>query len=379
MRYPFREFHLFQILEGFSQVGKRFPLDRFLSNYFRSNRSVGSKDRKVICQTIYDMIRWRGALDHLSERPLTWQSRYNTYSGHSWKESLSDQTLSPHIRVSFPKTLYDFLAKTLGEEKALDYCLVCNEAAPTTVRVNSMKTSRSALLKKWEGLFDVSPTTHSSLGIVFHKKINFFALPEFKEGLFEVQDEGSQLLAELMEVKPGDHVLDFCSGSGGKSLAFAPRMQEKGQIYLHDIRESILFEAKKRLKRAGIQNAQLLSHTDAKKSKLKGKMDWVLVDAPCSGSGTLRRNPDMKWKFEIETIDHLLLEQRTIFENALTFLKKEGKIVYATCSVFPQENEHQVAFFEKKFSLRTLKKHTSFPKKGGMDGFFGAILTRLRS
>ena len=376
MRYPFREFHLFQILEGFSLIGKRFPLDRFLSNYFRKNRSVGSKDRKEICQTIYDMIRWKGALDHLTERPLSWQGRYNTYSNTAWRESLSDQTLSPHIRVSFPKTLYDFLKETLGEEKTQAYCLVCNEAAPTTVRVNTVKISRDALLKKWEGLFDISPTTHSSLGIVFHKKINFFALPEFKEGLFEIQDEGSQLLAKLMEVKPGDQVLDFCSGSGGKTLAFAPYMEGKGQIHLHDIRESILLKAKKRLKRAGIQNAQLLSHIDIKKRALKGKMDWILVDVPCSGSGTLRRNPDMKWKFEIETVDYLIKEQQIIFENALTFLKKDGKIVYSTCSVFPQENEHQVDFFEKKFSLHTLKQHHSFPKKGGMDGFFGAVLTR---
>ena len=376
MRYTFREHHLFQILETFSKSGLRLPLDRFLSGYFRKNRSVGSKDRKEICQTIYDMIRWKGTLDHLAKRPLTWQSRHDTYKSDTWKQHLIDNSLPPHIRISFPKEFYDYLIDALGEERAFDYCLVCNEAAPTTVRVNTMKISRKALLKKWEGLFDISPTTYSPLGITFHKKINFFAQPEFKEGLFEIQDEGSQLLAELMEVGPDDQVLDYCAGSAGKALAFASRMEGKGQIYIHDIRDSILIEAKKRLKRAGIQNAQLLHHMDTKKRKLKGKMDWILVDAPCSGSGTLRRNPDMKWKFDIESIERLVKEQQAIFENALTFLKEDGKIVYSTCSVFPQENEHQVALFEEKFSLRTLKKHHSFPKKGGMDGFFGAVLSR---
>lgn len=376
MRCTFREFHLFQILETFSASGERLPLDRFLSGYFRKNRSVGSKDRKEICQSIYDMIRWKGALDHFAKRPLTWQSRYAVYQSQNWKEGLSDHEIPPHIRASFPKNFYDFLIKGLGEEKAQEYCQVCNEAAPTTVRVNTLKISRDALLSKWKDVYDISPTTHAAHGIIFHKKINFFAQPEFKEGLFEIQDEGSQLLADLMEVGPNDQVLDYCSGAAGKALAFAPRMQEKGQIYIHDIRDSILLEAKKRLKRAGIQNGQLLSHSDPKKGRLKGKMDWVLVDAPCSGSGTLRRNPDMKWKFEVEALERLIQEQQAIFENALTFLKKDGKIVYSTCSIFPVENEEQVALFEKKYALRTLKSHHSFPQKGGMDGFFGAVLSR---
>ncbi len=124
-------------------------------------------------------------------------------------------------------------------------------------------------------------------------------MPEFKQGLFEVQDEGSQLIANLMDPTPGDQVMDYCAGSGGKTLAFAPKMQHRGQIYLHDIRPWALDEARKRLKRAGIQNAQVVLPEDPKLNKLRGKMDWVLVDAPCTGSGTFRRNPDMKWKFSL--------------------------------------------------------------------------------
>ncbi len=375
MHYPFREFHIFRILDTFSQEEMRLPLDRFLSSYFRKNRAVGAQDRRVICQAIYDMIRWKGSLDYLATRPLTWQSRYDTYSNVEWKKQIEESSIPPHVRVSFPNELYSLLTQTLGEDKGNEFCHVCNDQAPTTIRINPLKTTREALLKQWESLYDIAPTPHSPLGIVFFKKINFFALPEFKKGLFEMQDEGSQLLADLMEVGPLDQVLDYCSGSGGKTLAFAPKMQGKGQIYLHDIRTNILQEAKKRLKRAGIQNSQILLHDDPKKKRLRKKMDWVLVDAPCTGLGTLRRNPDMKWKFRLESVEELVYKQQDIFEKALKFLKEDGKIVYATCSVLPQENEEQVAFFKNKFSLNVLKTYQTFPKKGEMDGFFGAVLS----
>jgi len=189
-------------------------------------------------------------------------------------------------------------------------------------------------------------------------------LPEFKAGFFEIQDEGSQLIANHVTASPGDHILDYCAGSGGKTLAFAPKMKNKGQIYLYDIRPYTLIEAKKRLKRAGIQNAQLLDDKKLKKRGLHSRMDWVLLDVPCSGTGTLRRNPDMKWKLTPETFTRLVEEQRKIFDSAFKFLKPNGKIVYATCSVFPEENEEQIATFIEKYGLKLL--HTpflSFPKR----------------
>jgi len=205
---------------------------------------------------------------------------------------------------------------------------------------------------------------------------NFFATEEFKQGLFEIQDEGSQLIALLVGAQPKQQVFDYCAGAGGKTLAFAPNMHSQGQIYLHDIRAHALLQARKRLKRAGIQNAQIINDDSPKLPKLKKKMDWVLVDAPCSGSGTLRRNPDMKWKFDDAMITRLVGEQRKIFERALSFMSPEGRIVYATCSIFPEENQNQIDHFVKTYNLKIEgKPFISLPKLNGMDGFFAAVLS----
>lgn len=378
MSQLFRESHLFKILDSFEGLLGNLPLDVFLSGYFRAHKAVGAKDRRFISEAVYSLVRWRGLLDHLSGTQPSWKKRYEIYQHHDLLTYLSQEKIPLHIRASFPKSLFQLIASSYGEEKALEFCIACNAPAPTTVRVNILKTTRESLLKKWEGIFSVSPCLHSPHGIIFHQKTNFFALPEFKEGLFEIQDEGSQLIAWLLQAKPGDQVLDFCAGSGGKTLAFAPSMEHRGQIYLHDIRSHALEEAKKRLRRAGIQNAQLLFHDDPKKNRLKQKMDWVLVDAPCSGTGTLRRNPDMKWKFDPSAFEHLVEEQRKIFAEALEFLHPKGKIVYATCSILPKENEEQIAFFQNHFRLSLVNEpFRSFPQKGGMDGFFGAVLQRI--
>jgi 16S rRNA (cytosine967-C5)-methyltransferase len=372
MKQSFREYHLFAILKTYSS--QNLPIDVFLSHYFRAHKAVGAKDRKFVSEAVYGMIRWRGLLDHLSPSSPTWETRFAAYNRLKPDAHVKDTTIPPHVRVSFPKGFFQLLSSQFGEERALEICFESNFPAPTMVRANALKTTREELLKKWEGTFEVSPSKFSSLGIEFHKKINFFSLPEFKDGYFEMQDEASQLVSTLVNVKPGDQVLDFCAGSGGKTLAFAPQMEGRGQIYLHDIRPHALQEGKKRLRRAGIQNAQILEANDPKKETLKGKMDWILVDAPCTGSGTLRRNPDMKWKFDSATLERVTQEQRAIFEEALAFLKPTGKIVYATCSLLPQENAEQVTFFEKKFGLEKIQEFHSFPKRGEMDGFYGAVL-----
>ena len=377
-QFSFREHHLFNILSLYDN--QKAPLDLLLRNYFKSHRAVGSKDRKSICDTLYGMIRWQGLIDHFCEKPPIWKNRYAFFKKNNLTQYLKDPTLPPHIRASFPKVFFQLLVQSLGEEKAWEFCAVSNETAPTTVRINPTKTSRDALLARWNGQFDLSPCRHSPLGIVFHKKENFFALPEFKEGLFEVQDEGSQLVGDLVTPSPSHQVLDYCAGSGGKTLSFAHKMGGKGQIYLHDIRPFALQEAKKRLNRAGIQNAQLLMPDSPHKQTLTRSMDWVLVDAPCSGTGTLRRNPDMKWKFDPEMVKRLVLLQGEIFKEALDFLKPGGHIVYATCSVLPQENEEQVAFFLRQFPLELVGSPLStFPQTGAMDGFFGAVFRLIPS
>ena len=375
MTNSFQKHHLFQILSLFE--GQQGPLDAFLARYFRGHKAIGANDRRLICETLYGLVRWRGLLDHLLTETPSWQNRLDLFARIDPLKLVTDEKIPPHIRVSFPKDFYEMLQRAYGDEKATELCLISNEAAPTTIRVNESKISREALFDRWSKSYPITLCEQAKNGIIFQKRINFFSLPEFKEGLFEVQDEGSQLIAGLVEVSPGQQVLDFCSGSGGKTLAFAPRTQGRGQIYLHDIRSHALLEARKRLKRAGIQNAQPLSSLAPHKEKLKGKMDWVLVDLPCSGSGTLRRNPDMKWKFNKALVDRLVLEQREIFAQAVEFLAPRGRLVYATCSILPQENEEQVAFFEAELPV-TLDKpfFATHPRRGGMDGFFGATFRK---
>lgn len=364
----FREHHILQILE--QTDGLSFPLDAFLRDYFREHKAIGSKDRAEIANTIYGITRWKSLMNHLKIDPLQWQE----FQPLKW---IDDSSIPLHIRVSFPKELFDRIVNNYGEERAIELCLASNTPAPTFVRANALKIKREELLERWKNLYEVSPCLEANQGIVFHKKINFFGTDEFREGLFEVQDEGSQLLADLMQVEPGQLVLDFCSGSGGKTLAFAPKMQCSGQIYLHDIRRHILAEAKKRLKRAGIQNAQVIEAESPHLKKLKKKMDWVLVDAPCSGTGTLRRNPDMKWKYEDVMIERLVGQQRVIFEQALSYLKPDGKIVYGTCSLLREENQQQIEHFLKTYHLEVEGvAFKSYPENGGMDGFFGVVLKR---
>lgn len=370
----FREHHLFTIFRGFEEAS--LPIDVFLSDYFRSHKQIGSHDRREIGDTVYGLIRWKSALDSLSKSKPSWEERYKNYKNFDPKAYQLSSHIEPHTRLSFPKDYFDLLKAQYGEEKALEICWVSNTPAPTTIRVNALKTTREELLAKWQDKHSIEPCLESDNGIRFLKKIHLTSLDEFKEGLFEIQDEGSQKIATLVEVQPKEHLLDFCAGSGGKTLAIAPSMQKKGQIYLHDIRPFALQQAKKRLRRAGVQNAQFLFPDDLKKEPLKGKMDWVLADVPCSGSGTLRRNPDMKWKFTNAMLASLIEDQRKILTEAYSFVKKDGKLVYMTCSVFQAENEEQIAWLQSAFRLKLMKCLSFLPEENGKDGFFGAVLQR---
>lgn len=375
MKKTFREYHLLNFLDSFDFTSG--PLDVKLSQYFRNNKALGSKDRKIIGEKVYQLIRWMGLIDHFCEDSHQWEERCRILEALNIMKSLDNPAIPIHIRASFPKIYFTILADHFGEEQALQFCHICNTSAPTTIRANVLKTTRQKLYSKWKDQFSVTQTKHSVWGIHFEDRMNFQTLDDFRHGFFEVQDEASQLIADLIDAKPGEQILDFCSGSGGKALAFAHKLQGKGQIYLHDIRERPLYEARRRLKRAGIENGQILHHNATHKKDLIGKMDWVLVDAPCSGSGTLRRNPDMKWKFSEEMLKRLIHEQREIFKEALEYLAPQGKIVYATCSVLPQENDEQIVYFRDLLHLDLCQRPLrTFPQEGGMDGFFGAILKR---
>lgn len=375
IKKTFREHHLLTILSEYES--QQLPLDRFLKDYFRFHKAIGSKDRKVLCENIYSMVRWKGLLDYLCDKPTSWEARYQKLSQIKPDHFFDDEQIPLHIRLSFPKELLSLIVESLGEEKARFFCRTSNSTAPITVRVNLLKTSRENLLKIWEpqlaatcGLFHTA--------IILPKRVNFFTLPEFKLGHFEVQDEASQRLADLVAVEPGQLALDFCAGSGGKSLAIAPKMQGKGQLFLHDIRENALVEAKKRIKRAGIQNAQLLLPSSSQKKALYEKFDWVLVDVPCSGTGTMRRNPDMKWRFTTKMLRKIIQEQRQIFEQALRFVKPGGHIVYMTCSVLQLENEEQTQYFKKTFSLNTSSSafNTLPLDTNDPDGFYGQVFVK---
>ncbi len=373
MKLPFREFHLTQLFSLYKE--KKLPLDLLVHQYFKAHPALGSKDRGFLSDAIFALAKWQGLLSHLDiQDPL---QGIIFLDSDQFRAATQNLEIPAHIRGSCPEYLFKLLCDAYGDSEALELALTFNTKAPVTIRANTLKISRDELLNRFSPIHEVVPTQTSPNGIEFKAKVHFSSLPEYTSGLFEVQDEGSQLVAELVQVEPGQLALDYCAGAGGKALAFAPRMQNKGQIFLHDIRGNALGEAKKRLARAGIQNAQASPADDPKWKKWKKKMDWILVDAPCSGTGTLRRNPDMKWNFNEEQLKQLVGQQRVIFEKALSFLKPGGKIVYATCSILPQENEMQIEHFMKTYSLKLEGEPLKIlPKTGLMDGFYSAVLTQ---
>lgn len=352
------------------------PLDLSLSNYFKNHKSLGANDRRYIGETVFGMVRWKSLLDVLcSQAPIT--QRLEKFRSIDWESIQHDSSIPPFARLGTSPFLYERFVASFGLERSFELCRILNTPAPTTIRVNTLKISREELVQRWHGKFSVSNSKIAPHGIHFSKREPLFSLPEFKEGLFEIQDEGSQLVSNLIEASPDDLVLDYCSGSGGKTLGFAPAMKNKGQIYLHDIRSSALIEAKRRLKRAGIQNAQCLPPGHSQLNRLKGKCSWVLVDAPCSGTGTLRRNPDQKWKIDQASVKSFTDKQREILKNALTYLKPGGRLVYATCSLLPEENTEQIPFLLANHSIELEKPPLClFPEPGGMDGFFAAVFRK---
>lgn len=366
MRLPFCDHHICVLLEAFEKSEK--PLDLLLSNYFRTHKSLGAQDRRNIGEALYGMVRWKSLIDHFSRSPHQ-LDRLHCFRSLPLVECQQDPTIPPSTRYGLPPFLYDQFLSIYGKEKGEQISRILNQTAPTTIRVNLLKITPEELFERFKDRFQIKRCKQATAGIQFEKREPLFALPEFKEGLFEVQDEGSQLVASLIEAKPGDHILDYCSGSGGKTLGFAPLMKGKGQIYLYDNRPWILLEARKRLKRAGVQNAQFLLP--------KKQVDWLLTDVPCSGTGTLRRNPDAKWKIDQSMVERLVRQQREIVQTALPHLKEGGRLVYATCSLLPEENEKQVAYFLKTFPLSLEKDPLLLlPEENGRDGFFAAVFKK---
>lgn len=361
-----------EIFEAYEE--NHAPLDLFLSRYFRANRYIGASERRELASAVYTIIRWKLLLDASSKGDVSYQTRIETYlaSAPFHPEDLYFKGMPRHVAASWPKETYAYLEKQYGEKKAFEIAITMNSRAPTSLRTNCLKITRDRLLQKLaqEGI-DARASEIAPQGIILDQRANIMGMDLFKKGFFELQDEASQLVSENVDVRPGMQILDFCAGSGGKSLAIASRMEGKGQLYLHDIRQRILYEARKRLKRAGVQNYQL-------GLPKKRSMDCVIVDAPCSGSGTWRRQPEQKWRCSKETLDALVKTQREILLEALQYLKPGGTLYYMTCSLFGTENLSQVEWFcnHASFAL-SQQPFQSIPEPGKMDGLFAARLLQV--
>lgn len=377
----FRFKHFFSLIDEYDL--HRGSADFFVTSYFRAHPQLGSTDRAYLSTRFFRYMRQKSLVDALvlQEKPLKSEKQMKLLE--LLEEDVDallhkGSVLPSHIRFCCPQDLYDCLCHSFSKETHAILRANFFEA-PLFLRVNPIKATRdeakAALLS--HGI-EAQEVEGLEFALRLKKRANLFSLPLFQQGWFEVQDAGSQQVALLAEVGPKQKVLDFCSGAGGKSLAFAHRMEGSGQLYLHDIRATALLEAKKRLRRAGIQNVQFIHSDEEKKlTCLRGNCDWVFVDVPCSGTGTFRRNPDMKWRFTRSMLDRLVVEQRAIFEKACAFLKPQGRIVYATCSVLAEENQEQVTYFKQACSLELARPLVqSLPTESGMDGLFAAVFRR---
>jgi len=395
------------------------PADNTLSRYFRDHPKLGSRERGAIAEGIYSLLRNKlvytsfaesgngASIRRLSLLGLADAMGIDALGGLSDEESewlqrvlAIDRMLLPvSMQANMPEWIFTKLTQRFGENEALAIAAALNQPAPLDLRVNSMKATREEVMAHLALAPIISELTpYAPLGLRIVKKPSLQNLPIFKEGLIEVQDEGSQLLAQIVGAKRGEMVVDFCAGAGGKTLALGALMRNTGRLYAFDIAEKRLAKLKPRLARSGLSNVhpvQIAHENDAKIKRLAGKIDRVLVDAPCSGLGTLRRNPDVKWRQTPQAIVELHAKQIAILSGAARLVKAGGRLVYATCSVLNEENEEVVAAFlanhadfvlvpmgnvltEQKIPLEMGEYLHLLPHVHHTDGFFAAVLERKK-
>lgn len=337
------------------------PTDAVVARHFRENKSLGPRERATLSDTVYAILRERLKLEWLarSGSGSKWRrlailafpgdrdflkSALTEVEKSWWDACLTvsdDQLMAPH-RHNLPEWLATALREQVGDEfDALVASL--GQPAPLDLRVNVLKKKREALLAELrEAGLKCEPTPYSPMGIRLQGKPSLAKLPAFVSGEVEVQDEGSQLLALLLDAKRGEMVVDFCAGAGGKTLAIGAAMRNSGRLYAFDTSGHRLDALKPRLARSGLSNVHpvaIAHERDDRIKRLAGKIDRVLVDAPCSGLGTLRRSPDLKWRQNPDTVAELARLQAAILVSAARLLKPGGRLVYATCSLLPAENE----------------------------------------
>lgn len=397
------------------------PADAVVSRYFRDNRSLGPRERATLAETVYTVLRKKLLFDHLSpsgsgpkERrmailgfhgPRDFLKSALTDQEKNWLDqcdSIKPDDLLERHRHNLPEWLVQPLKDQLGAEF---WPLVdsMNQPAPLDLRVNTLNDKRADVQKELmlAGI-DAKPTPYSPWGLRIDGKPALNKLDAFARGAVEVQDEGSQLLALLLDAKRGEMVVDFCAGAGGKTLAIGAAMRNTGRLYAFDTSGHRLDALKPRLARSKLSNvhpAAIAHERDDRIKRLAGKIDRVIVDAPCSGLGTLRRNPDLKWRQSPQGVQEMTAKQTAILQSASRLLKPGGRLVYATCSLLPQENEEIAKAFteaNREFSplpaaevLSNLKVEGAaslcsggaqgsdflrlWPHRHRTDGFFAAI------
>ncbi|PKO59158.1 MAG: SAM-dependent methyltransferase [Betaproteobacteria bacterium HGW-Betaproteobacteria-18] len=337
------------------------PADAIVSRFFRDHRGFGPRERATLAETVYTVLRKKQLFDHFApsgsgpkERRLAILGFYGpgdflrsalTEQEINWLdqcEKIKPEDLMERHRHNLPEWLVQPLKDQLGDEF---WPLVesFNKGAGLDLRVNSFKAKRADVQKELAALgIKAVPTPYSPWGLRIAGKPALNKMEAFKRGDFEVQDEGSQLLAMLLDAKRGEMVVDFCAGAGGKTLAIGATMRSTGRLYAFDTSAGRLDAFKSRLARSGLSNvhpAAIAHERDDRVKRLSGKIDRVLVDAPCTGMGTLRRNPDLKWRQNQQAVDEMTVKQTAILQSAARLVKPGGRLVYATCSVLPQENE----------------------------------------
>lgn len=376
--------------------------DREVEKTLKSNRSWGARDRAFIAETVYDLVRWKRLVEGAMSRSLTpdtlwefvgtWFAMNIAEEQHlpQWEEfrqiypkeilkRMHASSKNPAVAQSFPDWLYELGQEELGNGQWLKEVEALNQQAPTVIRVNTLKTDRKSLQKSLkEGRIKTKILSKFPDALELEEKSNIFRTFEFHEGLFEVQDAGSQLIAPFLRVEPGMRVVDACAGAGGKTLHLAALMQNKGQIIAMDLYEWKLKELKKRAKRNNVQNVQTKVIESKTIKRMENSCDRLLIDAPCSGLGVLKRNPDSKWKLQPEFLDNIRAEQAKILNDYSKMVKKGGLMVYATCSILPSENQKQVEkFLANHPEYKLLNEKQYLPSEYGYDGFYMALMERI--
>jgi len=378
--------------------------DKVVQKTLKIDKRWGARDRKFLAETIYEMVRWKRLYNEIAgtkghyTRENIWKNftawavlkGYKLPDWHQFegtpvrriKGKFDELQKERKFRESIPDWMDELAVKEIGEKRWEKEIHELNQQARVILRVNTLKIAKQELQKLLlEEDIETEFIDNQPDALVLTERKNVFMTTIFKKGFFEVQDASSQLVAPFLDVKPGMRVIDTCAGAGGKTLHLASLMQNKGQIIALDIYAHKLKELKKRAKRDGAHNIDIRPIESSKTiKKLKESADRVLIDAPCSGLGVLKRNPDSKWKLQPEFIENIKATQAEIIDNYSKMVKKGGKLVYATCSILPSENELQIEKFLKnhpEFVLLEDKKVS--PVQSGFDGFYMALMERKTS